>query len=73
MNGKFLRKTIEYLFLIFFCAKKERLYPAYLSKLNSNPEKQVILLMIPNGEGWHYFAVKKTISIIKRNNVKTPR
>ena len=26
--------------------------------------------MIPNGEGWHYLAVKKTISIIKRNNIK---
>ena len=24
----------------------------------SNSEKQVILLMIPDGEGWHYLAVK---------------
>ena len=58
--------------------KKEKIYPAYLSKNNSNFEKQVTLLMIPNGEKcwakfkrpwWHYLAVKKTISIIKRNNV----
>ena len=34
---------------------------AYISKINSNCEKQIILLMIPNEEkeGWHYIAVKK--------------
>ena len=37
--------------------------PAYVSKHNSNREKQVICLMIVNGEGlkgqrWHYLAVK---------------
>ena len=31
--------------------KKEKVYPAYVSKNNSNREKQVILLMIPNREG----------------------
>ena len=42
------------------CAKKEKIYPAYVSKHNSNSEKQVILLMISNGEKlWHYLAVKK--------------
>ena len=40
-------------------AKKEKIYPAYVSKHNSNSEKQIILLVFPNGEGWHYFAVKK--------------
>ena len=41
-------------------AKKEKIYPAYLSKHNSNCEKQVIHLMISNGEKqWHYLAVKK--------------
>ena len=30
---------------------------------------QVILLMISRGKGWHYFAEKKTTSIIKRNKV----
>ena len=29
------------------------------SKNNSNCKKQVILLMIPNGKGWYYLAVKK--------------
>ena len=35
------------------------MYPAYVSKHNSNCEKQVINLMISNGEKqWHYLAVK---------------
>ena len=33
---------------MFFIVKN--IYPAYVSKHNSNSEKQVILLMIPNGE-----------------------
>ena len=45
-----------------------KIYPAYVSKHNSNCEKQVILLMIPIVEKWHYLVVKKTISIIKKNN-----
>ena len=32
-------------------AKKEKVYPAFVSKHNSNREKQVILLMISNREG----------------------
>ena len=41
--------------------KKEEIYPDYVSKNDSDCEKQVIHLMIPNGEGrrWHYLAVKK--------------
>ena len=31
--------------------KKEKIYPAYASKHNFNREKQVILLMVSNGEG----------------------
>ena len=49
-------------------AKKEKIYPGYVSKHNSNCEKQVISLIIPNwekreakseGQRWHYLAVKK--------------
>ena len=39
-------------------AKKEKIYTAYVSKHNSNCQKQVILLMIPNGGKWHYLAIK---------------
>ena len=46
-------------------AKKEKIYPAYVSKYNSNRQKQFILLMIPNGEGWHHPAVKK-LSVLLR-------
>ena len=31
--------------------KEEKIYPAYVSKHNSNHKKQVIILMIPNREG----------------------
>ena len=62
--------------------KKEKIYPTYVWKHNSNHEKQVILSMTANGEGWHYLVVKtllalkalscskKIISIIKGNNIK---
>ena len=41
--------------------KEMEMCPAYISKLNSNCEKQIILLMILNeeNEGWHYLAVKE--------------
>ena len=44
---------------MFYMLKIKKIYPAYVTKDHSNREKQVILLMIPNGEGWHYLAVKK--------------
>ena len=48
-------------------AKKEKLYAAYVSKHNWNREKQVILLLILNGEGqkWHYLAVKKLSALLR--------
>ena len=45
--------------------KKESMYPAYVSKHNSNREKQAILLMISNGEKCHYFAVKKLFALLR--------
>ena len=32
-------------------AKKEKIYPAYVSKHNTNREKQVTIFIISNGEG----------------------
>ena len=43
---------------MFFVLKKKKIYAACVSKHNANSEKQVILLMILNGEGCHYPAVK---------------
>ena len=36
---------------MFCMLKKKKIYLAYVSKHNSNCEKQVILLIIPNGKG----------------------
>ena len=54
-------------------AKKEKIYPAYVSKNKSNREKQGILLMIPNqkklgikSEGqWNYIAVKRLSALLR--------
>ena len=48
-----LRKIIYQLLLIFCMLKKKKIYPAYVSKHSPNCEKQVILLMFPNGKGWY--------------------
>ena len=45
--------------------KKKKIYPACISKDNSNSEKQVILLMVPNRKGWHYITVKKLSVLLK--------
>ena len=49
--------------------KKEKNYPPYVSKHNTNRENQVNNLMILHGEGCHYLAVEKNICIIKRSNI----
>ena len=49
------------------------MYPVYVSKHNSNSEKEDIILMIPNGEGreakskgqGHYLAVKKLSALLR--------
>ena len=43
---------------MFCILKKKKTYPAYVSKHNSNCEKQVVLLVIPNEEKWDYLPVK---------------
>ena len=48
-------------------ANKEKIYAAYVSKYSSNYEKQVIILMISNGDKqWHYLAVKKLSALLRR-------
>ena len=42
------------------------IYSAYISKHNSNHEKPIILLMIQNGKGWHYLAVKTLFALLRR-------
>ena len=45
--GKFEKNNVT-IALNDLYAKKEKIYPAYVSKYNSNHEKQVILLIISN-------------------------
>ena len=58
--GKFEKNNVT-IALNDLYSKKEKIYPAYVSKYNSNHEKQVILLIIWNREKWNYLAVKKEI------------
>ena len=60
MIGESLRKIIQRLLLMFCILKKKKICPAYISKINSNCEKQIILLTIPNEErkGGNYLALK---------------
>ena len=41
-----------------YMLKKEYI-SCYIPKHNLNLESKIIFLMIPNGEGWRYVAVKK--------------
>ena len=61
MIGKRLKKIIQLLIFIFYKSKQRRLVQLIFQKKNSNDEKQIILLVIPNEEreAWHYLAVKK--------------
>ena len=47
---------------------KKETYLANISKHNLNhekEEKEVILSMIPNGEGWYYIAVKQLPALLR--------
>ena len=62
-NWKELEKNNVTIALNVLHAKKEKTYTAYVSKHNSNREKQVIPLMIPN-RGWHSLTVKKLLALL---------
>ena len=57
-NGlkKFEKNNVTISLNVLF-VKKEKIYPAHVSKHNSNREKPVILLVILNRKRWHYLAV----------------
>ena len=67
-----MENVIKQLVLIFCIFPKTEICPDYISKINLNCEKQIILLMILDEEKeglWHYLAVKKPAYIIKRDNI----
>ena len=43
----------------------KKIHIAYKSRYNLTREKQVILLMISNGENWHYLVVKNLAGLLK--------
>ena len=47
--------------------KEKETSPPFISKINWNCEKQIILLIIPNKEkeGWHYLVVKKLFTLLR--------
>ena len=73
MIEKKLEKKYLIIALNVLYAEKEKIYLAYILRHNSNREKQVILLMIPNREGWYYLVVKQLLALLKeitsKNNV----
>ena len=56
------QNNVKIVLVCFAWGKK--IYPAYVSKYNSNCEKQAILLMIPSGQEWNYVAVEKLSALV---------
>ena len=52
--------------ILFVLHNTKKIHVAYKSKHNLTCEKQVILLMISNGENWHYIVVKSLPGLPKR-------
>ena len=53
--------------------KEKEIWSAFISKINSNFEKNNSFNDTKQKkEGWYYLMIKKTIYIILKNNVKTP-
>ena len=44
---------------------QKKIHVAYKSRYNLTREKQVILLIISNGENWHYLVVKKLSGLLR--------
>ena len=65
MIAKTLKKNTVTVAINVLHVKKERANPASYSKHNSNREKNVILLMISNGEVRHYLTVKKLAALLR--------
>ena len=51
---------------MFCILKNQKVYLSDVSRHNSNGEKQVILLMIPDEEKWHYIAVESLTALLRR-------
>ena len=59
------KKTIA-LNILFIKHNTETIKVAYRSEYNYKRKKQVILLMITDGEKWHYLAVTKLSALLAK-------
>ena len=62
---KKIEKNNLFIALIVLYTEKEKYILPMFQKNNLKREKQAILFMIPNGEGWHDLAVKKISKSLK--------
>ena len=62
-DWKIFEKNNRTIALNVLYIKRMEIFPVYVSKINSDCQKQVILLMIPNKEkeSCHYLAVKRLL------------
>ena len=60
---KIVKNKVTITFNVLY-AQREKIYLAYVWKYNSNCEKQVIPLMVSNGEKWHYLTIKKLSALL---------
>ena len=69
-DWKTFQKNVPTIALNISYIKEKQICSAYISKINSNCEKQIIVLMIPNErkKGWHFLSVKNIILIITWND-----
>ena len=51
--------------ILYVSHNTKKIHVAYKSKHNLTREKQVILLMISNGENWHYLVVKNHLDYLE--------
>ena len=53
--------------LIFFHIVEKKICSGFISKINSNCQRQIIILIIPNKEKevWHSLAVKKLSTLVR--------
>ena len=60
-DWKTFEKNNPTIVLNILYVKEKDIYPAYISNINLNWEKPIILLVIPNRgkKGWHYLAGRK--------------
>ena len=74
-NVKTFRKNNPTISLNILYSKEKEICPAYISKIDSNCKRQIILLMFPNEEKegpeakskgrWHYLALKRLSTLLR--------